>query len=365
MAYERSNIRRMAGYTWGEQPQEPGACKLNTNENPYPPAPGVAAALAAFDANGLRTYPQPTANPLREKIAQHHQLAKENALVTHGGDEALRLAITTFVEPGSPLGCANPSYSLYPVLAAIQNAPVLQAEYSVDWTLPADFAHQANAAGARLTCLVNPHAPSGRLMATDACARLASELDGVLLLDEAYADFIDPALGYDSAPLIKAHDNLLILRSFSKGYSLAGLRLGYLIGQAALIEPLLTKARDSYNIDAISQRLGLAALDDQDYAQNTWRRVRAERSRLGDELARRGLRCPRSEANFLLAQVPPAAKRTAKALHEALKARGILVRHFDTPRLGDALRISIGTPAQNQRLLEALDDLLDDVSATR
>ena len=363
MAYERSNIRRMAGYTWGEQPVDPGACKLNTNENPYPPAPGVAAALKEMDAAALRTYPQPTAAPLRTKIAERHGLEKGNVLVTHGGDEALRLAITTFVEPGSPLGCANPSYSLYPVLAEVQNAPLLPADYADDWTLPTNFARQANAAGARLTCLVNPHAPSGRLMATEDCARLASELDGVLLLDEAYADFIDPALGYDSAPLVKAHDNLLILRSFSKGYSLAGLRLGYLIGQEALIEPLLTKTRDSYNIDAISQRLGLAALDDQDYAADTWRRVRAERSRLNDELARRGLACPPSEANFLLAQVPPNAKLSAKALYEALKAQGILVRHFDTPRLGGHLRISIGTPAQNRRLLEALNDLLDNVSA--
>ena len=365
MAYERSNIRRMAGYTWGEQPEEPGACKLNTNENPYPPAPGVAAALEGIDVADLRVYPQPTAAPLRAKIAERHSLAKENAIVTHGGDEALRLAITTFVEPGSPLGCANPSYSLYPVLAAIQNAPVLPAEYGEDWTLPVDFAQRANAAGARLTCLVNPHAPSGRLMGADDCARLATELDGVLLLDEAYADFIDPALGYDSAPLLRAHDNLLILRSFSKGYSLAGLRLGYLIGHEGLIGPMLTKTRDSYNIDAISQRLGLAALDDQGHARDTWRRVRAQRSQLKDELARRGLACPPSQANFLLAQVPPNARLSARALHEALKAQGILVRHFDTPRLGDALRISIGTPAQNRRLLAAIDDLLGDVSAAR
>lgn len=365
MAYERANIRRMAGYVWGEQPEDPDACKLNTNENPYPPAPKVAAALQGIDAAELRTYPPPTADRLRAKIAQRHGLAKDNVLVTHGGDEALRLAVTTFVEPGSPLGCASPSYSLYPVLADVQNAPVLQAEYAADWTLPTDFTQQANAAGARLTCLVNPHAPSGRLMTAPACARLASELDGVLLLDEAYADFIDPALGYDSAPLIKAHDNLLILRSFSKGYSLAGLRLGYLIGPEALIEPLLTKTRDSYNIDAISQRLGIAALDDPDYAEDTWRRVRTERSHLKDELGRRGLACPASQANFLLAQVHEDAKRTAKSLYEGLKARGVLVRYFDTPRLGNALRISIGTPAQNQRLLDALDDLLDDVPAAR
>ena len=360
MNYERPNVRDMAGYVWGEQPEDPDQCKLNTNENPYPPSPEVAAALRTFDAASLRTYPQPTADKLRTELAERHGLDIDNVLVTNGGDEALRLAVTTFAAPGAPLGCAHPSYSLYPVLAHIQDAPVLQACYCDDWTLPKGFAAQANAAGTRLTCLVNPHAPSGRLMDVDQCAQLAAELDGVLLLDEAYADFIDPALGYDSAPLLRDFDNLLILRSFSKGYSLAGLRLGYLLGQPALIAPLLTKTRDSYNVDAISQALGLAALADPAYAADTWTQVRKERQRLREELAGLGLPSPASQANFLLASVPAGSGPSAAELQAGLRARGILVRHFSAPKLHDKLRITVGAPQQNQRLLKALQGLLAD-----
>lgn len=360
MNYERPNVRDMAGYVWGEQPEDPDQCKLNTNENPYPPGPEVAAALRAFDAASLRTYPQPTADKLRTKLAERHGLDIDNVLVTNGGDEALRLAVTTFAAPGAPLGCAHPSYSLYPVLAHIQDAPVLQACYCDDWTLPKGFAAQANAAGTRLTCLVNPHAPSGRLMDVDQCAQLAAELEGVLLLDEAYADFIDPALGYDSAPLLRDFDNLLILRSFSKGYSLAGLRLGYLLGQPALIAPLLTKTRDSYNVDSLSQVLGLAALADPDYAAGTWTQVRKERQRLREELAGLGLPSPASQANFLLASVPVGSGPSAAELQAGLREQGVLVRHFSTPKLHDKLRITIGAPQQNQRLLKVLQGLLAD-----
>lgn len=358
MIYARRNIQQMAGYVWGEQPDDAEVCKLNTNESPYPPSPAVAAALNSFDCAALRTYPQPTADPLREALAEKHGLSKDHVLITHGGDEALRLAITTFVPPGGTLGCAEPSYSLYPVLARIQDAKVLPANYGKDWTPPADFAAQANAANATLTCLVNPHAPSGRLMAAQQCAALAAELDGVLLLDEAYVDFVDPGLDHHTEPLLARHDNLLVLRSFSKGYGLAGLRLGYLLGQPALIEPLLTKTRDSYNVDAISQALGLAAFRDQAYAQDIWRLVREERGRLRRELASRGLQSPPSQTNFLLATVPDDAGLGAGELQAALRQQGVLVRYFDMPMLHDKLRITVGANAQNSRLLAALDALL-------
>ena len=358
MSYERRNIQKMAGYVSGEQPQDADACKLNTNENPYPPSPAVAAALKAFDSAALRTYPQSTADQLRRALAERHGLTKDHVLITHGGDEALRLAITTFVPPGGALGCAEPSYSLYPVLARIQDARILPANYGEDWTLPADFAMQANAADAKLTCLVNPHAPSGQLLDARQCAALATALNGVLLLDEAYADFVDPALRHHSARLLDAHDNLLILRSFSKGYSLAGLRLGYLLGQPTLIEPLLTKTRDSYNVDAISQELGLAAFKDRSYAEETWRQVRKERGRLRRELARRSLLAPLSQTNFLLVTVPPGATLAAKELQAALGRRGVLVRYFDMPMLKDKLRVTVGAQVQNNRLLAALDALL-------
>ena len=358
MTYEREHIREMRGYVWGEQPTERDTCKLNTNENPYPPSPNLQTALAAFDATLLRTYPQPTADTLRDALAQHHGLARDNIIVTNGGDEALRLAITTFVEPGSPLGTAPPSYSLYPVLAQIHGATVAAAELTADWLPSADLAERMNAAGTRLTCLPNPHAPSGSLFDAHTIRGLAATLDGVLLIDEAYADFTDPELRYDSAGLLADINNLLILRTFSKGYSLAGLRLGYLLGHAGLIEPILTKTRDSYNINALGQSLALAALQDQSYAERTWTKVRGERQRLAAKLANLGLSAPSSQANFLLAQVPGDAPLSARETYLALKESGILVRYFDAPRLTDKLRITIGTPAQNERLITELTKVL-------
>ena len=358
MTYERDNIRRMQGYVWGEQPADTGTCKLNTNENPYPPSPAVQKTLASFDAGALRTYPQPTADALRAALAEHHGLGRDNVIVANGGDEGLRMAITTFVEPGSPLGTAQPSYSLYPVLAQVHDAPVAEAELTGAWLPPADFARRMNAAGAQLTCLPNPHAPSGCLFDAGYVRDLAGELDGVLLVDEAYVDFVDPALKYDAVSLLHSIDNLLILRSFSKGYSLAGLRLGYVLGHTGLIEPMLTKTRDSYNVNEFGQGLGLAAFLDRDHAESTWAAVRRSRDRLADELASLGFTAPPSQANFLLAEAPPSFALTARELYLALKERGILVRYFDAPRLRDKLRITVGTPDQNTRLVAELTALL-------
>ena len=356
--YQRPNIARMTGYASGEQPHDPNTIKLNTNENPYPPSPKVDAALAALRAEALRRYPQPTADTLRKAIAAHHGVAMHNVVITNGGDEALRLAFSTFVEPGAAFGTSDPSYSLYPVLAGIQDARVIEVPLGDDWSLPEDFAAQLNEAGAQLTCLVNPHAPSGNLLACAALADLAQQLNGVLLIDEAYADFVHPQCAYDSTHLIEKHDNVLILRTFSKGYSLAGLRLGYLLGPAELIQPILTKTRDSYNIDHISQVLGLAAFTDQEYARNTWQAVREQRTLLRQNLGQLGLTAPESQTNFLLVTIPHDAILSAQEVYTALKSRGILVRYFSTPRLHDKLRITVGTPDQNQQLIEQLTALL-------
>ena len=358
MSYERDNIQRMRGYEWGEQPEGADVVKLNTNENPYPPSPRVQEALAGFDVASLRRYPRPTADPLRDRLALKHSLARDHVLITHGGDEGLRLAMTTFVDPGATFAMAEPSYSLYPVLAEIQDARVYTLELEEDWTLPADVAARINDAGARLTCLVNPHAPSGTLTLVDRLADIAQALDGVLLVDEAYVDFVDPELDYDLTRLVRELTNLLVLRTFSKGYSLAGLRLGYMLGHPALIDPMISKTRDSYNVDAISQALGEAALRDRAYAEETWARVREGRQALRDGLAQLGLPSPDSQTNFLLVQVPRESPRSARELYEHLKARHILVRYFDTPRLDDRLRISVGTTEQNQRLIAALQEAL-------
>lgn len=353
MSYERDNIRRMAGYSSGEQPLDPGTAKLNTNENPYPASPRVQAVLDAFTIDGLRRYPPPNADGFRRAAADLHGVAPDNILPTRGGDELLRLVITTFVDPHDTIAMSDPTYSLYPVLSQVQDARTLRIPLNEDWSLPADFAAQANKAGAKLTFVVNPHAPSGRLLDVDAIRRIADELDGLLLLDEAYVDFIEPAAAYNAVPLIEAFDNIVILRSLSKGYSLAGLRFGYGIGPTSLIEPMRTKTRDSYNLDAISQQLAEAAIRDQGWSRETWRKVREQRARLRQDLAELGIETPESAGNFLLATVPEALP-PAREIYETLKDQGILVRYFDADRLSDKLRISIGTESENDRLVAAL-----------
>lgn len=353
--FERPNIRAMQGYAWGEQPDNVETIKLNTNENPMPPSPQVQLALNNLGADALRTYPQPTADPLRDALAQLHGIERQNLVITNGGDEALRLAFTTFAGPGAVFGMADPSYSLYPVLAEIADVNIRTVALQNDWQLPELFAEDLK--DCSLVCVVNPHAPSGNLVGVEKLSQLAAKLSGVLLIDEAYVDFVDPALQYQSETLL-AHDNVLILRTFSKGYSLAGLRLGYLLGHHSLIEPVIEKTRDSYNVNYISQQVGLAAIGDQDYARSTWNAVREMRGTLQANLQQLGLVSPPTQANFILATVSDQHALTAQALYLALKERGILVRYFPTQRLRDKLRITIGTPQQNEALVTALTELL-------
>ncbi len=357
MSYERANIRRMAGYAYGEQPDDATVVKLNTNENPYPPSPCVMQALAAFDAEALRRYPSAAADDLRHAVARRFGLAADQLVATNGGDEGLRLAITTFVDPGAVIGMAEPSYSLCPVLANVQDCVIAGVPLSEDWSLSANFAAHMNNAGAKLTCLVNPHAPSGRLIDAAYVSRLAGELDGVLLVDEAYVDFVAPECGHDLTRLVAEHDNLLLLRTLSKGYSLAGLRVGLLMGDAGLIAPILHKTRDSFNVSAIAQHVAAAAFADADYARKCWRRIRTERQRLTAGLRTLGFAVPGSQTNFVLAEAPSGV--SAATLQAMLRTRKLLVRYFDQPRLERCLRITVGKPEHNHALLAALAALLE------
>ena len=364
MSYERSNIQSMTGYSSGEQPRQADVIKLNTNENPYPATSAVEKALKAIRVEDLRRYPQPYANAFRTEAAQYHQLDVENILATNGGDELIRLAITTFVDPGQSIAIGEPSYSLYPVLAAIQNCPIIKIDLQDDWQMGPDYADALNESGAKLAFIVNPHAPSGLLTAVSTLRQIAQRFKGVLVIDEAYVDFVDPTLGYDAVSLVKEFDNVLILRTMSKGYSLAGLRFAYGIGSANLIAPMLYKTRDSYNTDFISQALATAALSDRAEAAQGWRKVREERARVELALQALGLSCAPSQSNFLLAQLPSTDKRyesaeiLARECYQRLKDDGILVRYFDVPRLRDKLRITIGTAQENSRLLQQLASYL-------
>jgi histidinol-phosphate aminotransferase len=345
----------MSGYVSGEQPSDADTIKLNTNENPYPPAPAITDALRQMNAADLRRYPPPMADGFRQIAADLHGLEIDNIIATRGGDELLRLVITTFVEPGQTIGVTSPTYSLYETLAEIQDCPVTSVPLDQDWQLPETFGDSMNKANAKLTLVVNPQAPTGQLTGLDRLRDLAEELNGILLDDEAYVDYMDPDIEYDSTQLIREFSNVIILRTLSKGYSLAGLRFGYGMADQELITPMLTKTRDSYNLDLFSQQIASLALEHQDHARQSWNKVIRERTRLGQSLLQLGFNVYPSQANFLMLQVP--APLDAAAIYQQLKQMGIYIRFFDTELMRDKLRITVGTEKENQRLTEALTSI--------
>ena len=356
MTFERDNIARMQAYTPGEQLVGDDIVKLNTNENPYPPSPAVAQALQDTAIAALRRYPPATALPFRQAAAALHGIDADNIIATNGGDELLRLVLTTFVEAGESIVTTQPSYSLYPVLADIQNCQLHEIALADDWSMPGDFIDQLQKTGSKLCILVNPHAPTGTLLPVETLEQIANSFDGILMIDEAYVDFVDPDQHYNAISLAVKSTNVLLLRTLSKGYSLAGLRFGYGVGNKCLIEPMLYKTRDSYNTDLLAQRLATAAIESADYAGDTWAKVRSSRQQLAEDLGRLGFIVSPSQTNFLLCQVP--ADQQAEQLYLELKSRKILVRYFDQDRLQDKLRISIGSEAENRSLLSALEEIL-------
>lgn len=354
---ERVHLRELKGYVPGTQPS-PTSIKLNTNENPFPPSPAVMAALAGITERALQRYPDPMATEFREAAAQLHAVHPNQIIATNGGDELLRLALTTFVDPGRAIGIITPSYGVYSVLAGIHQARLSAVALMDDWTIPSTTAERWNADRAQLALLTNPHAPTGALFPLHAIKQLASTFRGVLLIDEAYIDFVDPSLQYDTGALTAQHPNILLLRTLSKGYALAGLRLAYGLGNTALIAPMLEKTKDSYNVDAIAQRLGAAAIGDRGYARVSWDHVRIERRRITNALGEMGFKVAPTQTNFLLASVPPiSAETSAHALLEKLKSHDIYVRWFNEDRLRGSLRISVGTEKENDELLRILRHL--------
>jgi histidinol-phosphate aminotransferase len=353
MTYFRKNIEAMAAYTPGEQPgPDERVVKLNTNENPYPPSPRVLEVLRRTDWSVLRKYPDPMANKVRDAVARQFGVGREEVLCASGSDELLRLAVTAFVAEGDALAYPTPTYSLYPVLAEIQGARAIEIPSPDDFSLPVDALAKAKA---RLLFICNPNAPTGAWTRPEVIAHLADRAKSVVVADEAYADFA-PASALEA---VRGKPNVLVLRTLSKSYSLAGIRLGFAIGPEPLIAGL-AKVKDSYNIDAVRIAVGAAAIEDHAYTRATVEKVKAERARLARELAALGFACIPSEANFLLARVPGG---DAKDCYERLKARGILVRYWNQPRLADKLRITVGTPEENDALLGALAARKKEISA--
>ncbi|MBM3772750.1 MAG: histidinol-phosphate transaminase [Acidimicrobiia bacterium] len=345
----RATVARMLGYVPGEQPT-PGerVIKLNTNENPYPPSPSVLESIRRLEGDALRRYPSPMADAFREVAARVHNVSPDQILAGNGSDDVLQIALRSYCGPGDVLASPNPTYSLYPVLAELADVRFITVPWEDHWTLPVAA---LLAAKPQAIFFANPNAPSGTIVPPADVATLASRTDALVLVDEAYVDFADTnCLG-----LISQYENVLVTRTFSKGYGLAGLRFGYAIGHPSVIASM-AKVKDSYNCDAIAIAAACAALDDQSYARDCWDRVRVERTRLTRELGRRGFDVITSHANFVLATVPSSVD--ARDLYQALKARGILIRFFDKPELQDQLRITVGSPEENTALLASLAELV-------
>ena len=346
MNYFRKNIEKAKGYQPGFQPSQTDVVKLNTNENPYPTSPQVTKVLSEIGPEQLRRYPDPVGNAFREAAAEVNGVSAENIMCCNGADDLLSIAFRAFCDENRPVAYPVPTYSLYPVLAKLQNCRAIEVPFDSEFNLPPKLART----DAALTIVCNPNAPNGSFISVNELASLADELTAVLLIDEAYVDFAES----NCAGLVKDFDNVIILRSMSKGYSLAGLRFGYAMAQPGLIAGLM-KVKDSYNVDTVAIAVAAAAIKDQQYFKKNVEKVRAERKRLTSRLRLLGFEVPRSYANFILAK-----SKNCKAgeIYDKLTQRNIYVRYFDLPRLDDKLRITVGTSEQNDKLLCALKEIL-------
>jgi histidinol-phosphate aminotransferase len=346
MGYFRDNVERTNAYTPGLQPKAADVVKLNTNENPYPPSPLVMKALAEITPDRLRRYPDPVGNAFREAAAHLHGVGADNIMCCNGGDDLLSIAVRAFCDERRPLAYPVPTYTLYPVLARLENCPVVEIPFEEGGGLPKGL----DGTGAPLTILCNPNAPTTTVVRVEAVAALASRLKGVLLVDEAYVDFAE----HNCIELAKQRDNVIVLRTLSKGYSLAGLRFGYAIAAQGLIDGLL-KVKDSYNVDAIAIALATAAIKDQGYFRANVEKIKRDRRTVTEQLRMLGFRVADSHTNFVWADTD---SDTAAEIYERLMKRNIYVRYFNHPGVADKLRITVGTPEQNDSLLTALREIL-------
>ena len=391
----RPLVENLRAYVPGEQPKIKGLIKLNTNENPYPPSPKVIEAVKAAVDDRLRLYPNPTADLVRERLARLHGCGIENIIVGNGSDELLALATRGFVEPSVRGKAANsrsliqfftPSYSLYPVLAAIHGAEVnpvpLAEDYSILIGTPqmppcgADLrsagsrnlrfrgrppiSEQSSGISERtrktwksdaaLTFITTPNAPSGRGYSTAELDALCQSHQGVIILDEAYVDFARE----NAMSLALKYPHVIVARTFSKAYSLCFQRIGYFVGHPALIAAL-HKIRDSYNVNGLGQVAAAATLADLSYYRTNFKRVIATRQRLTDELTGFGFTVAHSQTNFIFCKPP---QFPAETWLQRLRDKKVLVRWFKQPEIKDFLRITIGTDAEADALLRAIRKIL-------
>jgi histidinol-phosphate aminotransferase len=345
--YLRSEIREMVGYAPGEQPRTDDFIKLNTNENPYPPSPRVLEAIKrAADGTRLRKYPDPSGAAFRASAGRVLNVDPDGILIGNGSDDLLTIVTRAFVPQGGLMAAPTPSYVLYPSLAQLQGARFQSVPYTADWGLPNPWPQSCKA---NLVFLTNPNSPSGTIVKPAKIADWIGSLGAPLILDEAYVDFADG----NGLSLVGKHP-VIVLRSLSKSYGLAGLRFGFAVGDPAIIAEL-NKVKDSYNCDALSLVGAQAALEDQDYVRETRARIVATRSRLTGLMEKFGFAVSPSQANFVWCRL---SERPVKPIYEELKQRRILVRYMVYAGYGEGLRISVGSDLEIDRLSEELGRIL-------
>lgn len=339
----------MHPYTPGEQPKGNELVKLNTNENPYPPPPAVVQAIGDAASGPLNRYPHPMAQSFRVAAAERLGLpGPEWILAGNGSDEILTMLVRGFVGEGQRLRLPHPSYILYRTLADIQGANWEQVSFNDDWSLPASFAQSAE--GLRLVLLPNPNSPSGTMIPPDEVEKIAQQLDCPLVVDEAYVDFADQ----NCIDLVRRNERILVTRTLSKSYALAGIRFGYLVAQPHIIAEL-AKIKDSYNCDMLSIAAATAAIKCTDWLAEIREKMIATRERMATRLAGMGFHVTPSQANFVWCVMPGVDQR---AIYEHCKAGGYLIRYMNYPGYGDGLRISVGTDQQVDACLTLIEQWL-------
>ncbi len=349
MSFVRPNIAALAGYAPGEQPQGGKFIKLNTNENPYPCSPAVAQAIEAALRGGLQRYPDPMATAFRLRAAQLFAadvpgIGPDWILCGNGSDDLLTILTRTFIGEGELLRLPYPSYILYRTLAEIQGARAEEVRFDADWSLPDAFG--AATAGLKLAFLPNPNSPSGTYIRPERVLEIAERLPCPLVVDEAYVDFAET----NCLALVAMSEKIIVTRTLSKSYALAGLRFGFAIAQPALVREMI-KVKDSYNVDALSIAGATAAIDDQAWLRENRRKVLVTRDKLSAGMQALGFQPVPSQANFVWSPHPTVP---VKPLYERLKASGVLVRYMNYPGWSDGLRISVGTDDQIEACLGLL-----------
>ncbi|KAA5544687.1 histidinol-phosphate transaminase [Roseiconus nitratireducens] len=339
----------MLPYTPGEQPPPGKFIKLNTNENPYPPAESVVAAIKNAASGPLNRYPDPTATLFRRAAAETLGLPGPDwILAGNGSDEILTILVRGFVGEGQKLRLPYPSYILYRTLADIQGAKWEQVPFLDGWHLPSVFGEGDR--DLRLVLLPNPNSPSGTVVPPDQVERLAASLPCPLVVDEAYADFAE----FNCLDLVRKHENILVTRTLSKSYGLAGIRFGFLVAQPSLIAKL-ANIKDSYNCDYLATIAATAAISAQDWLADVIAKIKATRSRTESRLREMGFDVTPSQANFVWCTHPSGRH---EQLHEYLKKNQILVRYMNFPDWGDGIRISIGTDEQTEACMMMIERYL-------